>query len=98
MPNIIKPTTVNIPNILRTQGPIMLPIFGQLQSISGQTIASREGISRFFSENKYIDVCYNMMCLSPNDHRYHGKAYVALKPVTRCGDGKSLTVKLSLVS
>ena len=40
------------------------------------------------------DVCYNMISLSPDAHRYHWSGYFALKPVKISEDKKCLSVKL----
>ena len=46
-----------------------------------------------FPKGRYIEVCYNLMCLSRNAHRYRGKGYYALKPISLSPDKKCLTVK-----
>jgi hypothetical protein len=39
------------------------------------------------------EVVYNLMCLGPHVHKYHEKAYFALKPKEISNDKKRLTVK-----
>jgi hypothetical protein len=46
-----------------------------------------------FPQGTFVEVCNNLMCLSPSAHRYHGKGYFALKPVLLSEDQKCLTVK-----
>lgn len=46
-----------------------------------------------FPEGEFVDVCHNMLSLSPNAHRYYGKGYFALKPIALSEDKKCLTVK-----
>jgi hypothetical protein len=33
-------------------------------------------------QGTFAEVCYNLLYLSPSAHRYHGKGYFALKPVS----------------
>lgn len=47
----------------------------------------------FLPKGRYLDVCYNLLCLSPSAHRYHGKGYFALKPISFSRDRKCLIVK-----
>src|SRR2546421_1735331 len=39
------------------------------------------------------EVVYNLMCLCPNAHKYHEKAFFALEPKEISNDKKRLTVK-----
>lgn len=46
-----------------------------------------------FPEGKYAEACYNRLCLSPSAHRYFGKGYFALKPISIYDDQKYMVVK-----
>jgi hypothetical protein len=46
-----------------------------------------------FPQGPFVEVCYNLMCLSPSAHHYQRKGYFALKPVSMSEDQKCLTVK-----
>jgi hypothetical protein len=39
------------------------------------------------------EVCSNLMCLSASAHRYHGKSYFALKPISISQDNTEMTVE-----
>ncbi|KAL1962943.1 hypothetical protein VTN77DRAFT_9039 [Rasamsonia byssochlamydoides] len=47
-----------------------------------------------FPQGRFEEVCYNLMCLNPLAHRYHRKAYFALKPIEISDDEKRLKVKI----
>lgn len=47
--------------------------------------------------NKGVEICCNLICLSPDAHTYWGKPCFALQPIELSADGKRLDVKLHWV-
>lgn len=51
----------------------------------------------FPNQNKGVETCCNLICLSPDAHAYWGKPYFALQPIELSADEKRLDVKLHWV-
>jgi HNH endonuclease len=52
-----------------------------------------EWYDAIFSSSAGTEVVSNLMCLCPNVHRYHERAFFALKPIEISDDKKSLKVQ-----
>ncbi|OKL59740.1 hypothetical protein UA08_05238 [Talaromyces atroroseus] len=51
-----------------------------------------------FPNGGYDELCYNMISLSPSAHRYYGKAYFVLKPISLSDDQKRFVVQFFWLS
>lgn len=84
------------PSSLRTQslfsGLLDKSIWGALQLFWSKDRVEA-WYNAVFPDGQFIDVCDNLLCLSPSAHRYHAKGYFALKPIAISDDQKSLTVE-----